>query len=94
MVERTGNTIGGEGRRQHDEDDPRYGDRPDREARLADEEARQAEEETIEAQLDDEPTEPVPEPDEAGLEHVDSPEGVKPGTASELADASAEKGKE
>lgn len=90
MVERTGNTIGGEGRRQHDEDDPRYGDRPDREARLADEEARQAEEETIEAHLDDEPAEPVPEPDEAGIGNVDSPEGVKPGTASEIADAGAE----
>lgn len=94
MVERTGNTIGGEGRRQHDEDDPRYGDRPDREARLADEEARQVEEETIEARLDDEPTEPVPEPDEAGLEHVRAPEGVKPGTASELTNAPTEDVKE
>lgn len=91
MVERTGNTIGGEGRRQHDEDDPRYGDKPDREERLADEEARQGEEEQIEAQLDDEPREPVPEPDEAGTGDVASPEGVKPGTASEIADAARER---
>lgn len=90
MVERTGNTIGGEGRRQHDEDDPRYGDKPKREERLAEEEARKAEEQQIEAQLDDEPREPVPEPDEPGLDDVQSAEGVKPGTVSEIADAGRE----
>ena len=90
MVERTGNTIGGEGRRQHDEDDPRYGDRPKREARLAEEEARAGEDEQLEAQLVDEPDSPIPSPDEGGVEDVDSPEGVKPGTAREIAEAAPE----
>lgn len=89
-MERTGNTIGGEGRRQHGEDDPRFGDRPEREERLAEEEARKGEEEQLEARLDDEPGEPVPEPDEAGIRDVDSPEGVKPGTVSELEEAARE----
>lgn len=86
-MDRTGNTIGAEGRRQHDEDDPQYGDKPDREERIADREAREAEEEGVEAlqtEAELDAADPVPEPDEAAVGDVQSPEGVKPGTASEI----------
>ncbi len=90
MVERTGNTIGGEGRRQHDEDDPRYGDKPKREERLAEAEARKGEAEQLEALLVDEHGNPIPDSEEGGVDDVDSPEGVKPGTVSEIAEAARE----
>ena len=90
MVERTGNTIGGEGRRQHDEDDPRFGDKPKREERLAEQEARKGEEEQVDAQLVDEHGNPIPAPDAAGIEDVGSPEGVKPGTAGKIVDETGE----
>lgn len=90
MVERTGNTIGGEGRRQHDEDDPRHGDKPKREERLAEAEARKGEAEQLEAQLVGEQDTAIPDPEEGGVKDVDSPEGVKPGTVSEIAEAARE----
>ncbi|MDX1673690.1 MAG: hypothetical protein R3314_02715 [Longimicrobiales bacterium] len=89
-MERTGNTIGSEGRRQHDEDDPRYGDKPDMEKRIADREAREAEQEgadAVRAEEDSGIADPVPDPDKAGLDDVKDPEGVKPGTVSEIEDA-------
>lgn len=90
-MEREGNVIGAEGRRQHDEDDPQHGDKPDMEERIADREAREAEEEgvaRIEAEQEDQETgDPVPDPDEAGLDDVGSSEGVKPGVVAELEDA-------
>ena len=91
-MERTGNTVGAEGRRQHDEDDPRYGDKPDMEERIADREAREAEEEGaagVEAGAD-EGRDAVPDPDDPAVEDVRAPEGVKPGTASEIAEATEE----
>ena len=92
-MERTGNTIGSEGRRQHDEDDPKFGDKPDMEERIADREAREAEEAGtagVQAEGDEQAADPVPDPDEPGLDDVGSPEGVKPGTVSELEDAASE----
>ena len=96
-MERTGNTIGGEGRRQHDEDDPRYGDKPDMEERIADREAREAEEEgaaAVESEAGEEPGDPVPDPDDPALDDVQPPEGVKPGTASEIEEAARRTGEE
>ena len=91
-MEHEGHTIGSEGRRQHDETDPEFGDKPDMEERIADREAREAEEAGAEAAAapDADAGDPVPDPDEAGLDHVQSPEGVKPGTAREITDAGGE----
>ena len=92
-MEREGNTIGAEGRRQHDETDPKFGDKPDMEERIADREAREAEEAgaaAVEAESDEAAADPVPEPDEAGLDAVGSPEGVKPGTVSEIEEVAKE----
>lgn len=91
-MEREGNVVGAEGRRQHDEDDPQHGDKPDMEERIADREAREAEAEgadRIEAEAEQE-ADPVPDPDEPGLDHVGAPEGVKPGVAAEIEDAAGE----
>lgn len=79
-VERTGNSIGAEGRRQHDEDDPRHGDRQHREERLADQEATGGADEpealASEAQADGVP------------DGTTAPEqGVKPGTELRLEEA-------
>lgn len=41
-MERTGNNIGAEGRRQHDPSDPGSGDKQDRQAQLADKEIHEA----------------------------------------------------
>ena len=86
-MEREGNVIGAEGRRQHDEDDPEFGDKPDMEERIANREAREAEAEgvdRVEAESDEAAGDPVPDPDEPGLDSIDAPEGVKPGTRSEI----------
>ena len=94
-MEREGNVVGAEGRRQHDEDDPKYGDKPDMEERIADRETREAEEEgTAALEAEEETGDPVPDPDAAGLDDVGSPEGVKPGTVSEIEDAADEVEKE
>ena len=94
-MERDGNVVGAEGRRQHDEDDPKFGDKPDMEERIADREAREAEAEGAAAlEAEDETGDAVPDPDEAGLDDVGSPEGVKPGTVAEIEDAAGEVEKE
>lgn len=73
-MERTGNTIGAEGRRQHNPDDPSQGDKPHRLEREADAEIDEALEgppPEAEAQADGEPY---------GDDDVSAPEGVTPAT--------------
>ena len=77
-MQRTGNNIGGEGRRQHNPDDPSNGDKQRMQERLADAEIGEGIEERersegVEGQ-------PQADGDPYGDEDVGAPEGVKPAT--------------
>jgi hypothetical protein len=94
-MKRTGNTIGSEGRRQHNEDDPQNGDRHHMQERLADKEIQEGLEEIAEARTEaEESTESLEtSPQADGVpedENVGSPEGEKPATEERLEDAEAE----
>ena len=88
-MEHTGNTIGAEGRRGGSEDDPKFGDKPDMEEKAIEREMREAEQEgadALTAEVEEPAGQPVPGPEQSGLDDVSDPEGVKPGTVSELKD--------
>lgn len=95
-MERTGNSIGAEGRRQHDEEDPNSGDRQHRQERLADQEVREGEEQAAQEAEDSEALTAEAQADGVPDDAVTDPEGVKPATELRLeqADVDADQDRE
>ncbi len=95
-MQRTGNTIGSEGRRQHNEDDPQNGDQHRMQERLADREIQEGLEEIAESRAEageegSERLETSPQADGVPAdENVGDAEGVKPATEARLEDADAD----
>ena len=71
---RTGNTIGAEGRRQHNEDDPQNGDQHRMQERLADQEIQEGLEEVAESRAEaEEGSEKLETAEQAGLSLTPTP---------------------
>ena len=91
-MERTGNTIGNEGRRQHNPNDPSRGDRQHRQERLADAEIAEAGREGAEDAAERTKARPRTEKEPYGEDDVGAAEGIKPVTRRRIQDVDPESG--
>jgi hypothetical protein len=92
-MQRTGNTIGAEGRRQHNEDDPQNGDMHRMQERLADAEIEEGREEVAaESGGETDAVEATPQADGVPHDDDESPEETEPRTGPRPTDESVTPG--